>query len=171
MRELLDAFRRVTEHSTFAGGPFVASFERDFATFCGVSHAMGVGSGTDALRFTLLVDLDGLKKDSSEEKERIRLNAQFEREINAEQIARKRQLSMEEKNAVLVRMLKPVKVKAVSTWWGGNTMDKRYYQVEYKGNVIVPDETKAIIIKGFESRGIRYTNDMIIDAYLATQEK
>lgn len=125
----------------------------------------------DGLLKAGLEDLVNPKKDSKEEKERIRLNAQFEREINAEQIARKRQLSMDEKNAVLVRMLKPVKVKAVSSWWGGNTMDKRYYQVEYKGNVVVPDETKSAIIKGFESRGIRYTNDMIIDAYLATQEK
>ena len=118
-----------------------------------------------------LKDLVNPKKDSDDERERIMLNARFEREINAEQIARKRQLSMDEKNALLVRMLKPVKVKAVSTWWGGNTMDKKYYQVETKGNVIVPDEYKAAIVKGFESRGIRYNNDMVIDAYLATQEK
>lgn len=118
-----------------------------------------------------LKDLVNPKKDSDDERERIMLNARFEREINAEQIARKRQLSMDEKNALLVRMLKPVKVKAVSSWWGGNTMDKKYYQVEYKGNVIVPDDYKAAIIKGFESRGIRYNNDMVIDAYLATQEK
>jgi hypothetical protein len=118
-----------------------------------------------------LKDLINPKKDSKDEQERIMLNARFEREINQEQIARKRQLSMDEKNALLVRMLKPVKVKAVSSWWSGNTMDKKYYQVESKGNVIVPDETKAAIIKGFESRGIKYSNDMVIDAYLATQEK
>lgn len=125
----------------------------------------------DGLLKAGLTDLINPKKDSDEEQERIRLNAQFEREINQEQIARKRQLSMEEKNAVLVRMLKPVKVKAVSTWWGGNTMDKRYYQVEYKGNVIVPDGFKDDYVKGAVARGIRYNNDMIIDAYLATQEK
>lgn len=125
----------------------------------------------DGLLKAGLEDLVNPKKDSDDEKERIRLNAQFERAINAEQIAKKRQLSMDEKNAVLLRMLKPVKVKAVASWWGGNTMDKRYYQVDYKPNVIVPDDIKAQIVKGYESRGIRYNNDMIIDAYLATQEK
>jgi len=118
-----------------------------------------------------LDDLINPKKDSDEEKERIRLNARFENEINQEQIARKRQLSMDEKNALLVRMLKPVKVKAVSTWWGGNTMDKKYYQVEYKGNVIVPPDMRKAIESGFQSRGIKYDESMIRDAYLATEEK
>jgi hypothetical protein len=118
-----------------------------------------------------LDDLINPKKDSDEEKERIRLNARFENEINQEQIAKKRQLSMDEKNALLVRMLKPVKVKAVSTWWGGNTMDKKYYQVEYKGNVIVPAETRKTIISAFEKRGMKYDENMIRDAYLATEEK
>jgi lysozyme family protein len=118
-----------------------------------------------------LDDLINPKKDSDEEKERIKLNARFEQEINQEQIARKRGLSMDEKNALLVRMLKPVKVKAVETWWGGNTMDKKYYQVEYKGNVIVPPDMRKAIVSGFESRGIKYDENMIKDAYLSTQEK
>jgi len=54
MRELLDAFRQVTETSAFAGGPFVARFETEFAAFCGTRHAVGVGSGTDALWLSLL---------------------------------------------------------------------------------------------------------------------
>jgi lysozyme family protein len=118
-----------------------------------------------------LDDLINPKKDSDEEKERIRLNSRFEQEINQEQIARKRQLSMDEKNALLVRMLKPVKVKAVNTWWGGNTMDKKYYQVEYKGNVIVPADTRKTIVDAFEKRGMKYDENMIKDAYLSTQEK
>ena len=115
------------------------------------------------------------KKDSDEEKERIRLNAQFEQLINQEQIAKKRQLSMDEKNALLTRMLKPVKVKAIGTtlptWIVGNTMDKRVYQVERKANIVVPPEMKALIVKGFEDRGIKYDNNAIIDAYISTQEK
>jgi lysozyme family protein len=118
-----------------------------------------------------LDDLINPKKDSDEEKERIKLNARFEQEINQEQIARKRGLSMDEKNALLVRMLKPVKVKAVETWWGGNTMDKKYYQVEYKGNVIIPADTRKSIISAFEKRGMKYDESMIRDAYLATEEK
>jgi dTDP-4-amino-4,6-dideoxygalactose transaminase len=54
MTELVDAFRQVTETSAFAGGPFVARFETEFAAFCGTRHALGVGSGTDALWLTLL---------------------------------------------------------------------------------------------------------------------
>jgi len=54
MPELLDAFRQVTEASAFAGGPFVARFETEFAAFCQTRHALGVGSGTDALWLSLL---------------------------------------------------------------------------------------------------------------------
>src|SRR5882762_8081022 len=54
MGELVDAFRQVTESSAFAGGPFVARFENEFAAFCGTRHALGVGSGTDALWLSLL---------------------------------------------------------------------------------------------------------------------
>jgi lysozyme family protein len=122
-----------------------------------------------------LEDYVNPKKDSDEEKERIRLNAQFENLINQEQIARKRQLSMDEKNALLIRMLKPVKVKAIGTtlptWIVGNTMEKRVYQVERKANIVVPPDMKALIIKGFEDRNMKYSNDDIIDAYISTQEK
>jgi dTDP-4-amino-4,6-dideoxygalactose transaminase len=38
----------------FAGGPFVARFEDDFAAYCGTRHAIGVGNGTDALWLALL---------------------------------------------------------------------------------------------------------------------
>jgi len=54
MGELVDAFRQVTETSAFAGGPFVARFENEFAAFCHTRHALGVGSGTDALWLSLL---------------------------------------------------------------------------------------------------------------------
>jgi dTDP-4-amino-4,6-dideoxygalactose transaminase len=54
MPEFLSAFRQVTEASAFAGGPFVARFEAEFAEFCQTAHALGVGSGTDALWLSLL---------------------------------------------------------------------------------------------------------------------
>lgn len=54
MPELLEALRQVTETSAFAGGPFVERFETDFAAFCRTRHAIGVGSGTDALWLSLL---------------------------------------------------------------------------------------------------------------------
>jgi len=48
------AIREVIESSAFAGGPFVERFEEEFASFCGSSYAIGVGSGTDALWLALL---------------------------------------------------------------------------------------------------------------------
>jgi dTDP-4-amino-4,6-dideoxygalactose transaminase len=55
IREQLDAaIRNVVDANAFAGGPFVAAFEREFAQYCGASHAIGVGNGTDALWLALL---------------------------------------------------------------------------------------------------------------------
>jgi dTDP-4-amino-4,6-dideoxygalactose transaminase len=47
--EVLRSFDQVMEQSAFAGGPFVETFERDFASFCGCAYATGVDSGTFAL--------------------------------------------------------------------------------------------------------------------------
>lgn len=52
--DLLDVMRRALDSAAFIGGPMVEGFERDFAGFCGVSHAIGVSSGTDAVRFALM---------------------------------------------------------------------------------------------------------------------
>jgi len=52
--ELLAAIGDVIDSSAFAGGPFVKSFESDFAAFCGTRHAAGLGSGTEALWLALL---------------------------------------------------------------------------------------------------------------------
>jgi dTDP-4-amino-4,6-dideoxygalactose transaminase len=52
--EINRAIREVIESCAFAGGPFVAAFEQDFATYCNVPHALGVGSGTEALWLSLL---------------------------------------------------------------------------------------------------------------------
>ena len=37
----------------FIGGPYVKSFEADFAAFCGAEYCVGVGNGTDALFIAL----------------------------------------------------------------------------------------------------------------------
>jgi len=51
--DLEQAMREIFEHSSYIMGPHVAQFEREFATFLGVKHAIGVGNGTDALHLTL----------------------------------------------------------------------------------------------------------------------
>ena len=52
--EIDAAIHDVIEKSAFAGGPFVTEFENDFAAYCQSRHAIGVGSGTDALWLALL---------------------------------------------------------------------------------------------------------------------
>jgi dTDP-3-amino-3,4,6-trideoxy-alpha-D-glucose transaminase len=53
MEDLLDAVRRVAATASFTLGAEVAAFERDWAAYCGVAHAVGVSSGTDALVLVL----------------------------------------------------------------------------------------------------------------------
>ncbi len=50
LRKLWDA---LLDGAIFTGGPLVEQFEYSFAAFCEVKHAIGVGSGTDALTLAL----------------------------------------------------------------------------------------------------------------------
>ena len=52
--EFRAAIEEVIDSGTFAGGPFVERFEEDFAAYCDCRHALGVGSGTEALWLALL---------------------------------------------------------------------------------------------------------------------
>jgi len=52
--EIAAALQQVLDNTAFAGGPFVAKFEEEFASFCNADSAVGVGSGTEALWLALL---------------------------------------------------------------------------------------------------------------------
>lgn len=52
--ELVGLFREALRTGRFIGGARVEGFEKEFAAYCGTSHCVGVGSGTDALRFALV---------------------------------------------------------------------------------------------------------------------
>ena len=52
--ELCKVFNSALDNAGFIGGPMVQGFEQDFAKFCDADHCVGVGSGTDALRFALI---------------------------------------------------------------------------------------------------------------------
>jgi len=52
-RPLREATSRILETSGFILGEDVEAFEREFAAFCGVKHAIGVASGLDALTLSL----------------------------------------------------------------------------------------------------------------------
>jgi len=52
-QELTQVFQQAIRTAGFIGGPVVENFEKGFADFCEVKHAVAVSSGTDALRFAL----------------------------------------------------------------------------------------------------------------------
>lgn len=52
--ELTEVFHKALHTAGFIGGAMVENFERAFAEFCDAKHAVGVNSGTDALRFLLI---------------------------------------------------------------------------------------------------------------------
>ena len=51
---LASEFLSIHQNTSYVGGPSVAAFEKEFASYLGVRHVVGVGSGTDALRLTML---------------------------------------------------------------------------------------------------------------------
>ena len=53
-QEVLPMVTDAMENASFIGGPQVSGFEEEFANFCDSKICVGVGSGTDALRFALM---------------------------------------------------------------------------------------------------------------------
>jgi dTDP-4-amino-4,6-dideoxygalactose transaminase len=53
-QELTAVFQKALRTAGFIGGPMVEEFEKAFAAFCGTQRAVGVSSGTDAVRFALM---------------------------------------------------------------------------------------------------------------------
>lgn len=51
--EIDSALKQVMDHGQFIFGPELKQFESDIAEYCGVKHALGVASGTDALLLAL----------------------------------------------------------------------------------------------------------------------
>jgi dTDP-4-amino-4,6-dideoxygalactose transaminase len=52
--EVLDVITRVVDSQRFILGPEVEALEAEIAAFCGVAHAVGMSSGTDALLAALM---------------------------------------------------------------------------------------------------------------------
>lgn len=53
-KELVAIFQKALRTGAFVGGSMVEEFERSFADFCETRFAVGLNSGTDALRFALM---------------------------------------------------------------------------------------------------------------------
>ena len=54
-QQIRQVIHEILDRGQFVMGPAVEEFERNFARFCGVKHAIGVSSGTDALFLALKV--------------------------------------------------------------------------------------------------------------------
>ena len=52
--EFVEILKTALNSAGFIGGPMVQGFEQDFAQFCESRFCVGVGSGTDALRFAII---------------------------------------------------------------------------------------------------------------------
>ena len=52
--EIDTAIARVLDSGSYIMGTEVKAFEEEFATYIGLKHAIGVGSGTDALTLSLM---------------------------------------------------------------------------------------------------------------------
>lgn len=52
--ELTEVFHKALRTAGFIGGAMVEEFEQSFADFCETKYAVGVSTGTDALRFALM---------------------------------------------------------------------------------------------------------------------
>lgn len=65
--ELKAAASRVIDSGWYVMGEELAAFEREFAAYCGVAHAIGVGNGLDALTLVLRAYKDlGVLRDGDE---------------------------------------------------------------------------------------------------------
>lgn len=53
-KEILEAFEKVYDQTSFSGGTFVEEFEQQFAKFCNTNYSIGVNNGTSALHLALL---------------------------------------------------------------------------------------------------------------------
>jgi dTDP-3-amino-3,4,6-trideoxy-alpha-D-glucose transaminase len=51
--QLREAIDRVLESERYILGPEVSAFEREFASYCGAAHGVGVANGTDAITIAL----------------------------------------------------------------------------------------------------------------------
>ncbi|MEQ4616822.1 MAG: DegT/DnrJ/EryC1/StrS family aminotransferase [Corticimicrobacter sp.] len=56
--DLLEDFRRVLDSGWFINGHEQKAFEAEYAEYCGVRHAVGVGNGLEAIRLILRAQLE-----------------------------------------------------------------------------------------------------------------
>ncbi len=117
------------------------------------------------------------KADTNDKRELIRLRSEVEREINLQQEAKKRKLTMDEKNNIMVSMLKPVKESVTYDSWWRKTLNmteteesRRAYQVINREKIVIPANIRSKIVSDMERTGVMPTEKRILDAYLLMKE-
>jgi hypothetical protein len=113
------------------------------------------------------------KADSDDKRKLILLRSEVEREINLQQEAKKRKLTMAEKNEIYAKALSPVKEQVtIDSWWRRSLNmtetqeEKRFFQVTNREKVVIPPTIRNTIIKDMERSGVMPTESRILDAYL-----
>lgn len=113
------------------------------------------------------------KADSDDKRKLILLRSEVEREINLQQEAKKRKLTMAEKNEIYAKALSPVKEQVtIDSWWRRSLnmteteQEKRFFQVTNRERVVIPPTIRNTIIKDMERSGVMPTESRILDAYL-----
>lgn len=115
--------------------------------------------------------------DSADKRKLINLRAEVELEINREQEAKKRKLTMEEKNRIYTKALKPVKESVTYDSWirkqlgmTEGTVEKRAYEVTDKRKIAIPSNVRSQIVRDMEKAGIMPTESRVLEAYLLMKE-
>ena len=114
------------------------------------------------------------KKDGDKEAKNSLLSA-LQREINAQQQARGRKLTLEEKRVLTRQLIKPVRVQASRTgslfglFDGSTSKEKRAWQVENPGNILIPKQAADAIVAALRANGIPPTTENIVAAYLRAE--
>ena len=128
-----------------------------------------VNAGLDKLTKSRLSD--------PERDQKLELTMAFKREIEAQQQAKGRALSLEEQETLMARLLKPVKVKAIETALGGlyrqeTSMDKHVYEVQSPGNILIPDKARKLISARARAAGLAGLSEReMLNAYLSMEEE
>lgn len=133
----------------------------------------------DMRQFNDVLNQTGMYKMLTSKKEAdkqtiIELQGTYQREIDAQQRAFKRALTLDEKNALLRQLIKPVMVKAVRTGslfdGDAGTVEKRAFQVKNPQTIVVPTQVRQQITADMQRAGIRPTEQNILQAYLRMKQ-
>jgi hypothetical protein len=118
----------------------------------------------------------GLKPEAKGDRANLgEIKYQVENAIDAEQQAKKRVLSREEKAKIMKRGLVEVDVQVHRSFLnvdlGKTTTKKRIFDVQYPGNISIPKADRDKIAGDLSSRGLPVTDDNIYELFLRMREK